>query len=153
MSVTMTFLNKIVASLLLCSAIAGVCQENNLEQDIQLGTYKPDTLQRKEKNFLFASLSIAPGGGYSARMRKDSHGLASDFKIGVFPVSFDSIFYVPTVSYDFINPLGKNETNCLLRLCYIDPLLSTMVLPWPPPSERFASIWLCLARALCLIFA
>ena|GEM_PF-5395393 len=44
-------------------------------------------------------------------------------------------------------------TNSLLRLRHIDSLSSSIVLLWTSLSNRCASICLCLARALCHLFA
>jgi hypothetical protein len=50
-----------------------------------------------------------------------------------------------TWNYAVINPRGQKVTTCLLRHCHIDPPSLSIVLLWTPPSDRSASIWLCLA--------
>ncbi|HEX2583054.1 MAG TPA: hypothetical protein VHL30_02955 [Chlamydiales bacterium] len=91
----MNYFKYIATFILLCLAINGTTQEAPplLPLEEQSLTY--------EKNFLYGSLSIVPGGGVSHRKRDLSQGTAVDFKVGAFPFTFDSTVWIPVLSADY----------------------------------------------------
>lgn len=59
-----------------------------------------ETLIPKEKNFVYGSLSLAPGAGLSMRSRTDLQGRALDFKLGAVPF-FQFVGTIPVITVDY----------------------------------------------------
>ena len=66
-----------------------------------------------QKNFLYGSLSIVPGGGIASRNREGLKGTSLDYKVGVFPFVFDTVTLIPVLSvdYNYLHFFKMNETS------------------------------------------
>lgn len=81
------------------------------------------------KKFLFGTLAVIPGAGVSIRSREGLKGDALDWKVGVFPFPFDTISYIPVLSFDynrlyFLNAKGTSPYfSCGIGAAYIIPYI------------------------------